>query len=111
MTARSQGARHAVVTAREIRGRGERDLVAVFGFLEETGGPEGVGVQRKRLALVRALDSQLEVTAGTRRKRRAMLAAAMPELERVNGMPVTAGTLEGVEGVGVTPSATNSLPS
>ncbi|HWB05543.1 MAG TPA: cardiolipin synthase [Verrucomicrobiales bacterium] len=48
-------------------------------------------VQRKRLALVRALDSQLEVTSGNRRKRRAILAASMPELERVNGMPATMG--------------------
>ncbi len=49
-------------------------------------------VQRKRLALVRALDTQLELSAGgTGRKRRAMMATAMPELERVNGMPVTAG--------------------
>ncbi len=49
-------------------------------------------VQRKRLALVRALDSQLEATpVGSSRKRRAMMAAAMPDLERVNGMPATGG--------------------
>ena len=48
-------------------------------------------VQRKRLALVRALDSQLEVTAGPRRKQRAMVTAPMPDLERVNGMPGTQG--------------------
>lgn len=49
-------------------------------------------LQRKRLALVRALDSQLELgSATTGRKRRAMAKAAMPELERVNGLPVSLG--------------------
>ena len=48
-------------------------------------------VPRRRVAVMRALDTQLHLTVGTSRKKRSELPTALPELERVNGMPPASG--------------------
>jgi len=48
-------------------------------------------VPRRRMALMQALESQLHLTVGTGRKKRSPHPTALPELERVNGMPPSAG--------------------